>query len=77
MCSNSEVNGEWVGPCAICDTPLCDYDTEDEDEAITICPRCDRVSHASCNERHACPCQRPTDTEKLRAWEEACADGRA
>jgi hypothetical protein len=69
------VTADDPGHCAIC--AICFIDTDaDEDEAITLCPRCDRVSHVVCNEAHACPCQGPTDQEKLKAWELACADGR-
>ncbi len=67
---------EWVGPCEVCGKPLCDYDIAAEAEAIKLCPKCDRVSHAECAAAHACPCQGPSDQEKLRAWKVACADGR-
>jgi hypothetical protein len=67
---------EGPGHCPHCKRSFLDADETDVGDAPRLCPRCDRVSHARCNEAHACPCEAPTDREKLAAWELGCADGK-
>jgi hypothetical protein len=62
------------GHCAICKISFLDTDETDEEEGILTCSSCYQISHISCAESHACPCQAASDQAKLRAWEKACAD---
>lgn len=48
--------------------------TDTDEEPGVLCSDCQLWVHAECELRHACPKRRRADTEKLRAWEKACAD---
>jgi hypothetical protein len=60
--------------CPICKRRFVEHDSDEEDERVTTCGLCLGMMHKTCNVTHACPCEAPTDTEKLKAWEKACAD---